>query len=418
MSIDFTILCTRAPGRFLARKAHWLKWSGKAGAGSFAGMSLERDGLRAEDPLPAPDWADRVVAVVRASGRLSDDSFDDFDSWTTALADATQGAVYSHVAGEFIHVWSDVSEAKTLARLRELLAADDPDPLARWIDELAVMGRTGRHSRDAAKMQLEWIAGPVIAELTRRISAGDVRGGPVIDALQRAVGVPHGSRGLNDLVLAAVAVPDLPAAGGLFAAAARITATREIERVRALPPPTSVAELVELLEASERGDRLGWPRLEDFLGYRHKNVKRRQALVVELARSGRAVAPVQIEALAALVGHLEELTTASGRDAFARHGELASAIARLAAERLTSADRRRRAREQDIERRVAEYDALYGRDRKRPRMPEDLIHLIRCGKITAAVLAYRERFPAFAAQAALAVEDARAFYVPGAPGTS
>lgn len=318
MSIDFTILCTRAPGRFLARRARGLRWGGRTGEGSFAGMSLARDELRATDPLPAPDWADRVVAVIRASGHLGDDTFDDFDDWTAALARATHGAVYSHGAGEFIYTW-------TASGLRE---GQEPPT-------------------------------------SRRFPAF---------------------------------VPD--------------------ERPPLPPPPTTVDELVEVLAASERGDPLGWPRLEHFLGARHDDVKRRQALVVALARSGRAVAEVQVDALAALVGPLDELTSASGRAAFARHGALAAAIAGLSGARVSSAEQRRRSREQDVARRVAEYDALYGPDRKRPRMPDDLVRRIRRGEVEAVVLAYRERFPAHAKQAERAVEDARAFYGPGAPGNA
>lgn len=321
MSIDFVILCTQPPDRFLARRARRLRWSGRTGSGSFAGMTLSLAQLRATDPLPAPDWADRVVAVLRASGHLGDDSFDDFDDWTTKLADATQGAVYSHASGEFIHVWNEVDAAPTPTRTHEWSEVDE-------------------------------------------------------------------------------------------------AAARQLAEVRASPPPTDVAELAELLAASERGDPLGWPRLESFLGWRHPDPEQRQALVVELARSGREVAPVQIEALAALVTRLEELTAASGRDAFARHGALASAIAELAAARQTEAEQHRRSRQQDIERRVAEHDALYGRDRKRPRMPEDLLDLIRRGEIEAAVLAYRARFPKLAAQAARAVEDARVLFGPRAPRTS
>jgi hypothetical protein len=65
-----------------------------------------------------------------------------------------------------------------------------------------------------------------------------------------------------------------------------------------------------------------------------------------------------------------------------------------------------------IAERTAEYDALYGRDRKRPRMPDDLVALIRRGQLTVALAAYRQRFPALAKQAAQAIEDGRAYFAP------
>ncbi len=137
MSIDFTILCTEPPAAFLAKKGRWFEWDSDEQSGSFGGMYLSQQPLYEDDPLPAPEWAERVVAVIHANGRLTDDTYDAFDRWMTALAEATRGAIYSSPSGEFEYVWADYREAETRERAAALIAAGDFEGIARWVGELA-----------------------------------------------------------------------------------------------------------------------------------------------------------------------------------------------------------------------------------------------------------------------------------------
>src|SRR5262245_58123271 len=107
-------------------------------------MSLWRGPLREDDPLPEPDWQDRVVAVLRGNGRLSDDTRDAFTDWTRELARITRGAVYSRPSDRFVYVWVDLEAQATATRARELLAADEFAALAAWIRELAAAPRNSR----------------------------------------------------------------------------------------------------------------------------------------------------------------------------------------------------------------------------------------------------------------------------------
>ncbi|MDC0717504.1 hypothetical protein POL25_11405 [Nannocystis sp. bb15-2] len=154
VSIGFTILCTQSPERFLRKRTQWLKWEARRRSGTFGGMSLWWAELDADDPLPEPEWAERVIAVIHANGRLSDDTYDEFDSWTEALADATHGAVYSHPTGSFTHIWADADPKRTATRTRELLDVGDFAGLAAWIRELVA---AQRRAVNAAGSQLHWI---------------------------------------------------------------------------------------------------------------------------------------------------------------------------------------------------------------------------------------------------------------------
>ena len=60
----------------------------------------------------------------------------------------------------------------------------------------------------------------------------------------------------------------------------------------------------------------------------------------------------------------------------------------------------------------AENDAYYGPARKRPRLPDDIVALVRKRSFDAAITVYRARVPDIASQAEQAIEDARAFFAP------
>lgn len=325
MSIDFTILCTRPPERFLRKRAEWLKWDARRGSGSFGGMSLWLSELEDDDPLPGPEWAERVVVVLRANGRLSDDTFDDFDCWTEALADATHGAIYSHAADSFIHVWADADAKRTAAHTQELLDAGDR----------------------AVQLKAE-------QQRQRRLQEG--------------------------------------------AAAA--------------PWPADLAALQRLIDEVLSGDQDALARFERFTGYDMDNLPLRQKLVIALAKSGRELPSMLSSRLVASVYYVPELRSAAAREQFAARGALARQIAARLPPCERSAEEQREARARTIAERTAEYDALYGRDRDRPRMPDDIIGLIRRGRLNAAIAAYGERFPKLARKAQQAVEDARAFFAP------
>lgn len=372
-------------------------------------MWLSLSELEESDPLPDEGWAERVVAVIRANGRLSDDTFDAFDSWTERLADATHGAVYSHPSGRFTHVWADVDEGRTEARTRELIEAGDFAGLAGWIRELVAAGRRGV---DAAEVQLRWIGEAAIPMLERCVAAADTGVGPAIAALHDVLGSGSGSARIDALVLAAAAVPGLVAERAVLTKAAGLRARQLRAEAAAVPLPADLAALQRLLDAALGGDPAAQARLDRFTGYEVEEVEVRQRLVFELAQSGRELPVLLSSRLVELVCYAPALQDRRARESFARHGSLARQIVATIEEREHRAQDNRRARSRVVAERTAEYDALYGRDRSRPRMPDDLLMLIRRGQLAAAVAAYRERFPKSARQAEQAVEDARAHFAP------
>ncbi|MCY0991095.1 hypothetical protein OV203_28380 [Nannocystis sp. ILAH1] len=409
MSIDFTILCTQSPERFLRKRTEWLKWNARRRSGSFGGMSLSWTDLEDTDPLPEPEWAERVVAVIRADGRLSDDTYDDFDSWTAALADATHGAVYSHPSGRFTHIWADADPKRTAARMRELLDAGDFAGLAAWIRELVA---AQQRAVNAAGSQLHWIGEVAIPELERRVAAGDAASAPALVALHDVLGGRPDPGQIDALVLAAAALPELAGDTAVQRKAAALQERRLRAEAAAAPLPADLPALQRLLDDALGGDPAALARLDRFTGYELDDTAIRQKLVIELAKSGREL-PISLSCrLIEHVYHVPELQSPAKRESFAAYGSLARQIAERLAEQERRTQENRRARTQDIAERTAEFDALYGRDRKRPRMPDDLLALIRRGQLTAALAAYRERFPALAAQAAQAIEDARAHFAP------
>lgn len=411
VSIDFTILCTQSPERFLRKRTEWLKWSARGRSGSFGGMSLERAELEDTDPLPELEWAERVVAVIRANGRLSDDTYDDFDSWTRALADATHGAVYSHPSGRFTHIWADADPKRTASRTRELLDAGDFAGLAAWIRELVA---AQRRAVNAAGSQLHWIGEVAIPVLERRVAAGDAASAPAIVAPHDVLGGRPDLGPIDALVLAAAALPGLAGGRAIQTKAAALEERRLRAEAAAAPLPADLPALQRLLDDALGGDPAALARLDRFTGYELDDSDIRQKLVIALAKSGREL-PISLSCrLIEHIYHVPELQSPAKRKAFAARGSLARQIAERLAEQERRTEDDRRARTRHIAQRTAEYDALYGRDRKRPRLPDDILALIRRGQLTAALAAYRERFPAFAKQAAQAIEDARAHFAPDA----
>lgn len=371
-------------------------------------MSLSWTELEGSDPLPEPDWAERVVAVIRASGRLSDDTYDDFDDWMEALADATHGAVYSYPSGSFIHVWADADPEGTAARARALLDAGDFAGLAAWIRAL----EAAQENSDAAESQLNWIVEIAMPAIEGRVAAGDAGPAPAIAALYDVLSDRLDYWKIEPLVLAAAALPKLARDTAVQTRADQLRDARARAEAAALPLPEDLDALQRLLDEAMRGDPRSFALLERFSSYEPRDRAKRQRLVLELARSGREVPVLLSCQLVELLDHVPELQGPEKLEAFAAHGSLASQISAALAERERHAQDRRSHRAAVIADRAAEYDAYYGRDRKRPRMPDDLVAMIRRGELPAAVAAYRERFPKNAREAGQAVEDIRAHFAP------
>lgn len=374
-------------------------------------MSLEWTELEDDDPLPEPDWAERVVAVIRANGRLSEDTYDDFQDWTEALADATRGAVYSHPAGRFIHVWGEADPKSTAARTRALLDAGDFARLATWIWQLIA---AKKRAVKAAASQLRWIGEAATPALERLVAAGDAATAPAIAALHEVLGNKLELGPIDALVLAAAALPELAGDQTIQTRAAALRERQLRDEAEAAPLPADLAALRRLIDDAHAGDPAALARLNYFCGaYDPETRAHRQQLVIDLATSGYEPPVLLSCRLVNVVYHVPGLLQdAATRESFAAHG----ALARQIAERLVEQERRveedRRSRAQQVSQLTAEYDALYGRDRKRPRMPDDIVALIRRGQLAAAIAAYRQRFPKLAAQAEQAIEDARAYFAP------
>jgi hypothetical protein len=186
MSIDYTILCTRSPTEFLSRNVKKLAWEPAKRSGRFGSMHLRQDECQSEDPLPDPSWAQRIVAVIRAEGHLSDSLFDRFDTWMHALAEATHGAIYSPMAGKFQYVWPGVEREPTVARATASLEAKDYAGLSRWVAELGEAYALKLRTPCPAWCQVGWIKEAAVRPLQRAVAAGDAGPAPLIVALHHA----------------------------------------------------------------------------------------------------------------------------------------------------------------------------------------------------------------------------------------
>ncbi|MDC0717503.1 hypothetical protein [Nannocystis bainbridge] len=248
--------------------------------------------------------------------------------------------------------------------------------------------------------------------IERRVAAGDAAPAPAIVALHDVLGDRPDPGQIDVLVLAAAALPELADARAVQVKAAALQARRLRAEAEAAPMPADLPALQRLLDDALRGDPAALARLDRFTGYELDDTDSRQQLVIELAKSGRELPVLLSCRLIEHINYVPELQSPAKRESFAAHGSLARQIA----ERLVEHERRtpddRRARTRQIAERTAEYDALYGRDRDRPRMPDDLVALIRQGHLAEALAAYRERFPTLTAQAAQAIDDARAYFAP------
>lgn len=411
MSIDYIILCTRSPAAFLKKKATWLTFDARKKSGAFGGMSLSLRSLDERDELPDPSFAERVVAVLHAEGRLSDDTYDDFDEWTTALAEAARGAVYSPMAGKFLYVWADADEAKTRARASALLAAGDFAALAAWVVERSAAHARAKRDPDPAWLQLGWIDELAEDALEPLVTAGDARTAPLIVALHHAFADSYDRDRLDALVIAAARLPGLPRDNELTDIAAEF----EARRLRALaarqPPPRTLAELNLLLDGVLREDPVSLLRFASFADASPRTV-RPQEIVVELAASGRALPDAVVQRLLAVVYGVDALQTAPARAAFVSHGALARALCEAEAARQARSERDAETHARSMAWLRAENNALHGIKRNRPRTPPEVIALVCSGDLAAAVVAYRKLCPPNSAQAEQAVEDARAFYAP------
>jgi hypothetical protein len=412
VSIDFTILCTLSPLAFLKKKARWLEWDAKKKSGSFGGMSLSLRSLEEWDELPDPSFAERVVAVVHADGRLGDDTYDDFDAWTRALAEATRGAIHSLVSGEFLYVWADAEEEQTRARARDYLDAGDFDALAAWIAALGAAHAKARHDPDPAWSQLGWIDELAVPVIEQRIAAGDGRAAPALVALHRVFKASNHTGRLDPLVVSAARFPALADDKELQVIAENLEAARLDALARSLPLPADLAELELLLDGVLREDRFDALRFQWFAGPHRDYMTRRQELLVALAASGRALSEPLVRRLAGLVYYVESLRSEEGREELARHGALGKAIGDAVRDSQRRYEESERSRHDTVARARAENDALHGIKRDRPRTPEAVIALVRRGDLAAAVVRYRELCPDNGSQAEQAIEDAREYFKP------
>ncbi len=372
-------------------------------------MHLSQRPLYEDDPLPAPEWAERVVAVIHANGRLTDDTYDDYDTWMTALAEATRGAIYSFPSGRFEYVWADYCEAETRERAAALIAAGDFDAIARWVGELAAEHAATEHEPDVALARLCWIEQLVRPVLEQRIAAGDAAVASTLVALHGVLGMS-----LDALVTSAAALPALAEDGALQAIAAKIAAAK----LRALSEvlPQTLDELAAILDGVLLRDQLSLLRFDYFTAPSSDSLQHRQELVVALARSGRALPEALMERLTACVYYVEELRSEPGRVEFTKHGEFARRLAAKEARTEVESKVREERIQRESSARAAEArrenDAYYGRARKRPRTPDDIVVLVCAHRSADAIKAYRARFPEIADQAEQAIEDVRAYFAP------
>ena len=213
MSIDFTILCARSPAAFLERRVKNLSWDLAKQSGRFGAMHLRLDERQDEDPLPDPSWVGRIVAVLRAEGHISESLFDRFDLWMCALAEETQGALYSPMAGKFLYVWPGVEREPTVAQSTALLSAKDYAGLTRWIAELSNAHASSQRSPCPAWCQIDWIKEASVRPLKQALAQGDASAASVIVALHRAYTKARclDLDELNALVHAAIKLPSLAA---------------------------------------------------------------------------------------------------------------------------------------------------------------------------------------------------------------
>lgn len=223
MSIDYTILCTRSPDAFLATSTKKLSWEPSTRSGKFGSMYLRQDERRIEDPLPDSDWAQRVVAVIRAEGHMSDSLFDRFDTWIHALAETTHGAIFSLMAGKFLYTWPGVEREPTAARTAALLAAKDYAGLTRWVAELCDAYAPTLRSPCPAWCQIGWIKEASVRPLKRAVAMGDADAAPLIVALHRAYTKARclDLKDLDALVQTAAKLPNLASDSDLYELAAQ-----------------------------------------------------------------------------------------------------------------------------------------------------------------------------------------------------
>jgi hypothetical protein len=411
VSIEYIILCTRSPAAFLKKKAKWLTFDARKKSGAFGGMSLDLRSLEEWDKLPEPSFAERVVAVLHADGRLSNDTYDDFDEWTRALAEATHGAVYSPMAGEFLYVWADADEAKTRARASALLEAGDFAALTAWVVERGEAHARAKHKPDPAWLQLGWIDELAEDALEPLVAAGDARPAQLIVALHHAFSDSFDRDRLRALVIAAARLPGLPRDSELIGIAAEFEARRLRDLAVRQPPPRTLADLNLLLDGVLREDPVSLLRFASFADASPRTV-RPQEIVVELAASGRALPDAVVQRLLAVVYGVDALQTAAARAAFASHGALARALCEAEAARQARSERDAEDHARSMARLRAENNALYGIKRNRPCTPPEVVALVCSGDLAAAAAKYRELCPHHTAQAEQAVEDAHAFYAP------
>ena len=412
MSIDFTILCTQSPVAFLKKKATWLEWDARKKSGAFGGMSLSLRSLEEQDPLPDPSFAERVVAVLHADGQLSDATYYAFDAWTTALAEATRGAIYSYPSGEFLYVWADLEEEQTRSRARALLDAGDFDALALWIAALGVALADARYDPNPAWAQLGWIDELAVPVIEQRIADGDARAAPTLVALRRAFAASSDANRLDALAVAAARLPELADVGELQVIAENLEAARLDALARNLPLPVDLGELNLLLDGVFLEDPLSLLRFTWFAGPQRDYMEHRQELLVALAASGRALPDPIVRRLATLVYYMEALQSDAGRAELARHGALGKAVGEAVRESQLRFEQSELRRHGAVERARAENDALHGIKRDRQSTPTEVIALVRKGEIAAAIATYRELCPQDGAHAEQAVEDARAYFTP------
>lgn len=276
MSVEFSVIF---PVRPHIESSRWLAWDEHTGRGTFAGMYLTLRPVEARDPLPDPGWRERAQFVLRADGRLTEETFDPFDDWLFAIARAHGGAIFDAQQGRFRFVPFD-EVAATASANEQLSQGEDLGALAAELEKQRVVGRVNGAFRAIARTVVARLdeAAPTWAPLLVPL----YRGREALD--------PQEARRIAEAILAARA---WPAAGpGLDAAAlqhVRVLADSiEAQRAEQAPLPNDLSGLEDLLRKGLRGDR-GAQRLLDRALAQKRFESAMGPLLRKLALEGGAV---------------------------------------------------------------------------------------------------------------------------------
>lgn len=412
MSTDFTVLCTTSPASFLARRHPRLRWVEASGQGAFDAVTLLRRELRRSDELPEESWRTRVGWVVEASGRLVDDaSFDAFYAWVRELVLVTQGALFDAQEQRFTYVWAD--DAAELSQARDeaasLCRARDFAALAALVGALSARHRA---APDEATQDTAWDAVWALSEALRpllraAVAEDEPRCVAALLALHQAMRLHAQIGELDALVLEAAELPSCGQDEQLRRLAAQVA-----------PAPATLAELEELLDTARVENDLAslrLARLAESAQLAEWRAPERVAIVIALARSGRALPPPLVAALSRVGGASGALADDALRAELRASGALGRALADVHEANRAEAQGAHNALKRQVELKKAQNDAYYGAKRDRPRTPEQVVQLVKKGRLAEARAVWAKEHREHAHRAAEAVEDARRFFAPKVP---